>query len=59
VISGPLNVAADRLGPHIRRTPLLRTSVDARPLAFKLEFLQVTGDSPCLVLSGANADWTP
>ncbi|HEY6790311.1 MAG TPA: serine/threonine dehydratase [Trebonia sp.] len=40
---GPLNVAADRLGPHIRRTPLLRTSVNARPLAFKLEFLQVTG----------------
>jgi threonine dehydratase len=39
----PYRVAADRLGPHIRRTPLLRTSVNARPLAFKLEFLQVTG----------------
>jgi threonine dehydratase len=40
---GPLNAAADRLSPYIRRTPLLRTSVNGRPLAFKLEFLQVTG----------------
>ncbi|MCW2936727.1 MAG: psdht2, partial [Actinomycetia bacterium] len=40
---GPFNAAADRLSPHIRRTPLLRVTVNARPLALKLEFLQVTG----------------
>jgi threonine dehydratase len=42
-MSDPYRVAADRLSQHIRRTPLLRVSVNARPLAFKLEFLQVTG----------------
>jgi len=39
----PYRAAADRLSPHIRRTPLLRVSVNGRPLAFKLEFVQVTG----------------
>jgi threonine dehydratase len=39
----PYRDAANRLSPHIRRTPLLRVSANARPLAFKLEFLQLTG----------------
>ncbi|MBB5955387.1 threonine dehydratase [Saccharothrix tamanrassetensis] len=35
--------AADRIRPHVRRTPLWRVEVDGRPLAFKLEHLQLTG----------------
>lgn len=35
--------AADRISPHARRTPLWRTEVDGRPIAFKLEHLQLTG----------------
>ncbi|MCE7000582.1 serine/threonine dehydratase [Saccharothrix sp. S26] len=35
--------AADRIRPHARRTPLWRTEVDGRPIAFKLEHLQLTG----------------
>ena len=34
---------AERLGPNVRRTPLLRATAGGRPVAFKLEFLQVTG----------------
>src|ERR1700749_2586924 len=35
--------AAERIGPYVRRTPVLRATVGGRPIAFKLEFLQVTG----------------
>src|SRR5260370_33919508 len=35
--------AAERISPYIRRTPVLRATVNGRPVAFKLEFLQVTG----------------
>ncbi|MGX7824792.1 serine/threonine dehydratase [Actinokineospora sp. 24-640] len=35
--------AAERIAPHIRRTPLLRAEVDGRPVVFKLEHLQRTG----------------
>src|SRR5712691_9310754 len=35
--------AAERISPYIRRTPVLRAKVNRRPVAFKLEFLQVTG----------------
>jgi threonine dehydratase len=35
--------AAENISPYIRRTPLLRGTVSGRPVAFKLEFLQVTG----------------
>ncbi|MEU4762620.1 serine/threonine dehydratase [Actinosynnema sp. NPDC023794] len=35
--------AADRIRPHVRRTPLWRTEVDGRPIALKLEHLQLTG----------------
>ncbi|XVS63337.1 serine/threonine dehydratase [Actinosynnema sp. CA-299493] len=35
--------AADRIRPHARRTPLWHTEVDGRPIAFKLEHLQLTG----------------
>ncbi|WP_246019256.1 serine/threonine dehydratase [Saccharothrix australiensis] len=35
--------AADRIRPHVRRTPLWRVEVDGRPLALKLEHLQLTG----------------
>jgi threonine dehydratase len=35
--------AAQRIAPHIRRTPVLRAEVDGRPLVLKLEHLQRTG----------------
>jgi threonine dehydratase len=35
--------AAERITPYIRRTPLLRATLGGRPVAFKLEHLQVTG----------------
>jgi threonine dehydratase len=35
--------AAARIAPYIRRTPVLRASVDGRPVSLKLEHLQVTG----------------
>jgi threonine dehydratase len=35
--------AAARIASHVRRTPVLRATVDGRPVAFKLEHLQVTG----------------
>jgi threonine dehydratase len=35
--------ATTRLAPHIRRTPVLRTSVDGRPVVLKLEHLQRSG----------------
>ncbi|MEU4739967.1 serine/threonine dehydratase [Actinosynnema sp. NPDC023658] len=35
--------AAERLRPHVRRTPSWRTEVDGRPVVFKLEHLQLTG----------------
>ncbi|HRJ69192.1 MAG TPA: threonine/serine dehydratase, partial [Beijerinckiaceae bacterium] len=42
-----IRAAADRVRPHVRRTPVLDVEADAlgvdRPLSLKLEFLQVTG----------------
>jgi threonine dehydratase len=35
--------AAERIAPYIRRTPVLHAVADGRPVAFKLEQLQVTG----------------
>ncbi len=35
--------AAVRISPYIRRTPVLRATVDGRPVSFKLEHLQVAG----------------
>jgi threonine dehydratase len=35
--------AAERIASYIRRTPVLHATVDGRPLAFKLEHLQVAG----------------
>lgn len=35
--------AAGRIRPHVRRTPVLHTEVDGRPVVFKLEHLQRTG----------------
>ncbi len=35
--------AAARIAPYVRRTPVLRASVDGRPVSLKLEHLQVTG----------------
>ncbi|GAA0600694.1 threonine/serine dehydratase [Kutzneria viridogrisea] len=35
--------ATDRIRPYTRRTPLLRTEVDGRPLVLKLEHLQLSG----------------
>ena len=34
---------AARIAPFVRRTPVLRARVDGRPVAFKLEHLQVAG----------------
>ncbi|MEU4803605.1 serine/threonine dehydratase [Actinosynnema sp. NPDC023587] len=38
-----VGAAADRIRPHVRRTPLWRVEVDGRPLVLKLEHLQLTG----------------
>jgi threonine dehydratase len=38
-----VEAAADRLRPYVRRTPLLRLSLDGRPLVLKLEQLQLSG----------------
>jgi threonine dehydratase len=35
--------AADRIAPYARRTPVLRVTVDGKPLVLKLEQLQLTG----------------
>ena len=35
--------AAARISPYVRHTPVLRATVDGRPVALKLEHLQVTG----------------
>ena len=35
--------AAGRIAPYVRRTPVLRATVDGRPVSFKLEHLQVAG----------------
>jgi threonine dehydratase len=35
--------AAARIAPYVRRTPVLHATVDGRPVAFKLEHLQVAG----------------
>jgi threonine dehydratase len=39
----PPRAAAERISALARRTPLLRATANGRPVAFKLEFLQVTG----------------
>jgi len=38
-----VRAAAERIAPHARRTPVLTTRIDGRPVTFKLEHLQVTG----------------
>jgi threonine dehydratase len=38
-----VTAAAARIAPYARRTPLLRTELDGRPLVLKLEHLQLTG----------------
>ncbi len=38
-----VRAAAERIAPHARRTPVLHTEVDGRPLTLKLEHLQRTG----------------
>lgn len=45
ILPTPADVAAaqDRIAPYARRTPVLRTSVDGRPVVLKLEQLQLTG----------------
>jgi threonine dehydratase len=35
--------AAERIAPHVRHTPVLRATVDGRPVVLKLEQLQLTG----------------
>lgn len=38
-----VQAAADRIGSHVRHTPLLRADVDGKPVVLKLEQLQRTG----------------
>ncbi len=38
-----VQAAAERIAPYLRRTPVLRATVDGRPVTFKLENLQVCG----------------
>ncbi|MCY9783892.1 threonine/serine dehydratase [Nocardiopsis sp. EMB25] len=38
-----VRAAAERIAPYARRTPVMRTEVDGRPLTLKLEYLQRTG----------------
>ena len=38
-----VSTSAARIAPYIRRTPLLRLTIDGRPLVLKLEQLQLTG----------------
>ncbi len=41
--SEDVRAAATTIGPYIRRTPLLRTEIDGRPVVLKLEQLQRSG----------------
>jgi threonine dehydratase len=43
VVVREIELAAARVAPYVRRTPLLRTVVDGKPLLLKLENLQRTG----------------
>lgn len=38
-----VELAAGRIAPYARRTPLMRTEIDGKPLVLKLEMLQRTG----------------
>lgn len=38
-----VRAAAERIAPYARRTPVLHTEVDGRPVTLKLEYLQLTG----------------
>ncbi|HJE60581.1 MAG TPA: threonine/serine dehydratase [Nocardiopsis listeri] len=38
-----VRAAAERIAPHARHTPVMRTELDGRPLTLKLEHLQRTG----------------
>ncbi|MBP2323582.1 threonine dehydratase [Kibdelosporangium banguiense] len=38
-----VELAAARIAPYARRTPLMRTEIDGKPLVLKLEMLQRTG----------------
>ncbi|WP_046468239.1 threonine/serine dehydratase [Allosalinactinospora lopnorensis] len=38
-----VRAAAERISRYVRRTPVLHASIDGRPLALKLEHLQLTG----------------
>ncbi len=43
VTSDDVREAADRIGPYVRTTPVFATEIGGRPVALKLENLQVTG----------------
>ena len=38
-----VRAAAERIAPYARRTPVMRTEIDGRPVTLKLEQLQLTG----------------
>jgi threonine dehydratase len=43
VTTADIAAAARRVAPYVRRTPVLRATVDGRPVVLKLEHLQTTG----------------
>lgn len=43
VAPGDFRAAARRIAPYVRHTPVLRATAGGRPVAFKLEHLQVAG----------------
>ncbi|GAA4735932.1 threonine/serine dehydratase [Phytohabitans rumicis] len=56
-----LTLAAKRIAPYVRRTPVLEATVDGRPVTLKLEHLQLTGSFKVrgalnALLSGAPTD---
>lgn len=42
-VATDVRAAAERIAPFARRTPVLRTEIDGRPLVLKLEHLQLSG----------------
>ncbi|WP_245931618.1 serine/threonine dehydratase [Actinokineospora auranticolor] len=43
ITSADVAAAAARIAPYARRTPIMRTELDGRPVVLKLEYLQRTG----------------
>jgi threonine dehydratase len=42
-VAESVSEAAERIAPYLRHTPVLRATVDGRPVVLKLELLELTG----------------